>query len=182
MKFTLIIISFVSLVILSCSTTQAPVTEAQQQAFDAIIEGASFKIENDWALPQNTNAMMQLQNSGILNPANRNMTRISLIDNPNNLTIKDGTVSSQLPYFGEVQVPSRVNVSDNGITLEGAYKNYTIKDGKKGSKLISFDAKSAREGFKVTIELFPNLKTAMLINGSKRLPIRYTGKASLISN
>ncbi|MDT0558847.1 DUF4251 domain-containing protein [Ichthyenterobacterium sp. W332] len=181
MKIKIVFLLVLSLCLFSCASTKTSATAEQLRIFQSIIDGEPYIIESDFAFPQNTNAMMQLQNSGILNPSNRNMSRISLIGNPNQLTITGKEVSSQLPYFGEVQVPSRVN-TNNGIVLQGSVENYDVKEGKGGSYIINFNAKSTNEGFKVTIQIYPNLRIAMLLNGSKRLPIRYTGKIKLLEN
>jgi hypothetical protein len=179
MKARYLLIVLVSTFIVSCSSTKINATPEQLQALDELVASQSFIIESDWAIPQTSSSLIALQNSGLLAPGD-NASRFSLIGNPNFLKLKGEVIDSELPYFGERQMVSNRNDA-GGIKLENTIKNYKVEQNKDSSYTIKFDAKSENEGYKITIRLFPNLKSEMLVIGSKRFPIRYTGHVSSIS-
>ena len=72
-----------------------------------------------------------------------------------------------------------MNVSyggDSAIQLIGVMKNYTTTKNKDHSVIISFDAKSKQESFKVQIKLYPSLKAETQVLCNSRFPISYSGK------
>ncbi|MEM5566167.1 DUF4251 domain-containing protein [Psychroserpens sp. AS72] len=165
---------------LNCSASKTTATPSQIAALDELVENQSFVIESDWALPQTTNTLMALQNAGFFSTGD-SASRISLSGNPNELKIDNETVSSQLPYFGEVQSTSGYNGSDNSISFDGELKNYRVVKNDNSSYTIRFDARSHSENFDVIIHLYPNLRSEIILKGAKRFPIRYTGYVSPIS-
>ena len=179
MKARYILIVLVSTFIVSCSSTKTNATPEQLLALDELVVSQSFLIESDWAMPQTSSSLIALQNSGLLAPGD-NASRFSLIGNPNFLKLNGESIDSDLPYFGERQMVNNRNDA-GGIKLEGAIKNYKVEKNKDSSYTIKFDAKSENEGYNVIIRLFPNLRSEMVLNGSKRFPIRYTGHVSSIS-
>jgi hypothetical protein len=178
-KFSVILI--VSLFLMACSTTKNTATPEQIKALDQLVTQQSFKIESIWAMPQVNRSMSSLQSSGLIAPGS-NANRISLTGIANELKLNGETISSQLPYFGEVQMPSGYNGSDdNSITFDGTIDDYQVEKNDNSSYTITFDAKSNNENFNVTILLYPSLKSEMILKGAKRFPIRYTGHAVKIS-
>lgn len=179
MKTRYILIVLVCTFIVSCSSTKTNATPEQLQALDELVESQSFVIESEWALPQTSSSLIALQNSGLLAPGD-NASRFSLIGNPNFLKLKGEAIESHLPYFGERQMVNNRN-DEGGIKLENTIKNYKVEKNEDSSYTLKFDARSQNEGYKITIRLFPNLKSEMLLIGSKRFPIRYTGRVSSVS-
>ncbi|MBR9914583.1 MAG: DUF4251 domain-containing protein [Algicola sp.] len=176
MKFKITSLFIVILLCVSCGSSKTNATPEQIKKLDALVANQSFQIESDWAYPQATMAMVAIQNAGILPPGD-NASRINLHGNPNELVLKGEKVSSKLPYYGEVQMPSGYNGSDNGsISFEGTVEDYTVVQNDNHSYKISFKAMSNNENFNVSIVLYPNLKSDILLQGSKRFPIRYIGK------
>lgn len=179
MKARYILLVLVSTFIVSCSSTKTKATPEQVQALDELVASQSFTIESDWALPQTSNSLIALQNSGLLAPGD-NASRFSLIGNPNFLKLNGVVVESDLPYFGERQMVN--NRSDSGgIRLENEIEDYEVEKNEDQSYTIKFKARSQHEGYNVMIRLFPNLKSEMVLQGSKRFPIRYTGRVRSIS-
>lgn len=181
MKIKISIILMCSLYVISCKSSTAAASLEQIQILDQLVAERSFTIESDWALPQINRSMSALQNSGVISPGS-NPNRFSLSGISNNLTLKGEHVSSILPYFGEVQMPSGYNGSDNNsITFNGNVEDYKVVKNEDDSYKISFDAKSNNEPYTVTIVVYPSLESEMILRGSKRFPIRYTGHVKPIS-
>ncbi|WP_047546096.1 DUF4251 domain-containing protein [Psychroserpens sp. Hel_I_66] len=180
MKTQYIILLFIISIFTSCSSTKVSATPSQIAALDQLVENKSFVIESDWALPQTTNSLMALQNAGFF-AAGDNASRINLIGNPNELKIIGDSITSKLPYYGEVQSTTGYSGSNSGINFEGELKDYRIEKNDDNSYSITFDARSNSENFDVIINLYPNLNSEMILKGTKRFPIRYTGHVSSIS-
>ncbi|WP_353780004.1 DUF4251 domain-containing protein [Winogradskyella sp. 3972H.M.0a.05] len=180
MKARLIAFLVITILFYSCSASKTKATPEQLQALNELIESKSFVIESEWAMPLVTSSLTAIQNSGLIAPNNNNINRINLLSNPNELRLEEGYITSQLPYYGEVQIPSAYNAMKTGIALDSEIKNYKVQENKNGSYTVTFDAKSDTEHFDVTIQLWPSLKTEMTLNGAKRLAIRYEGKARML--
>ncbi|MDG5491566.1 DUF4251 domain-containing protein [Psychroserpens sp. SPM9] len=161
--------------LLSCSSTKTAATPEQIVALDALIEEQAFTIKSDWAYPQTSSGLLALQNSGLLAPGDANASRFSLMGNPNFLKLSGETIDSYLPYFGERQVVTDRN-GGGSIELEDIISDYEVEKQEDNSYMLKFKAKSNNESYTIVIEVFPNHKTEMIVRGSKRFPIRYTGQ------
>lgn len=171
------ILCIVLLALMSCNTTKNTVTQAQIEALKTLVENKQFRIESNWAYPQATNAMQQVVNTGILGPGN-SANAISLIGNSNFLSISNDSITSYLPYFGERQMQVAYGGGDNAIEFSGVLKNYKVEINKDHSYMLSFEAKSKSEHFKVYITINPNFSSYMQLSGSSRFPISYAGNAT----
>lgn len=168
------IIFLIAITFLSCKSTSTKVSDAQIKALEALVENKSFKIESHRAYPINTAATQQVLNWGLLQPGSTSGT-VNLIGNPNFLTIKEDSITSYLPFFGERQNNVGYGGRDSAIQLNSTIENYKITKGKKNSYIISCNAKSKSEHFNVIIEVFPNLKSNIRLVGASRNPISYSG-------
>jgi hypothetical protein len=180
MKYNVIVFVLSLGLLLNCSSSKTIATPSQIAALDELVENQSFVIESDWALPQTTNSLMALQNAGFFS-AGDSASRISLSGNSNELRLDKDNISSQLPFFGEVQSTSGYNGSDNSISFDGTIKDYRVVKNENSSYTIRFDARSNSENFDVIIHLYPHLRSEIILKGSKRFPIRYTGHVSPVS-
>lgn len=163
-------------IFVSCSSTKTKATPEQIKVLDELVKSKSFMIKSEWALPFVTNSMIALQNNG-LNRSGNSANRISLHNISNELKLVGSTISSQLPYYGEVQMPSGyMNSENNDIVFDGDLKNLQVIQNKDSSYTFNFDAKSKNENYGVTITIFPNLRSEMTMRGAKRNLIRYTGR------
>ena len=162
------------LFLVSCSTSKSRTNLVQMEDLDSIIKYRNFRIESDWAYPQNTNAMQQVLNSGLMQPGSTSGA-ISLIGNSNFLEIKGDSIKSYLPYFGERQMQVAYGGGDAAIQFDGILENYRVEKNKNDSYSISFQAKSKSEQFNGTITIFPSLKSDIILTGTSRFAIRYSG-------
>lgn len=161
----------------SCKSAKNKETLAHNEALKKIVNSKNFRIESDWAYPQTTNAMQQVLNTGILGPGN-NAGSISLIGNSNFLEISGDSVRSYLPYFGERQMHVGYANRDSAIELQGLMTDYHVSEQRKGGFDIRFEAQGASsERYNVTIRLFTDLSTNLLITSTSRFPISYRGFA-----
>ncbi|GAL72114.1 hypothetical protein JCM19302_72 [Jejuia pallidilutea] len=158
----------------ACKSSKDTITPEQLATFNKLVASREFTIDSDWAYPQVTNAMSQVLNSQLLGPGN-NVNAINLIGNANFLTIKGDSVMSYLPYFGERQMQVAYGGTDGAIQFNGIMKDYSVKDNKDKSKTLTFSADSNGENFNVIIKLFQNLKSEIILNGTSRFSIRYSG-------
>lgn len=165
---------FVLTAIISCSTTKNKFTQADILKLDSLVTQKQFTIESDMASTQITSAMQQVYNVRLM-PAGSGVGNVNLIGNYNFLTISGDSISSHLPYFGEVRSSANYGSNNGAITFKGTTKNYTVIKNKDASYNILFDAKSNTESFEVNIKLFPNLHSSIFLNGFTRSSIRYDG-------
>ena len=174
MKINRFVLCLLVVFISSCKSSKVKYTDAEISAIEALIESKSYTIVSDWANPQVTFAMQQVLNSGILQPGNT-ANAISLIGSPNHLTVSNDSISAYLPYFGERQMGAGYG-DDGAIELKGLLEDYEVSKEKNNSYLIKFNANSKTERFNIFIQLFPNLKSDLRIQGSSRFPISYSGQ------
>lgn len=174
MKTKILICLSVTFMMFSCGTSKYTVTEAEREALNNLIESRRFIIESDWAYPQTSMAMQKVMNSGLMGPGNT-ASNISLLGNYNFLKIEGDSVTSRLPYFGERQMMVDYGGTDSAIEFNGLLKNYQVEWHKNNKLSIGFEAKSNSENFRVSISVSPNLKTDMVLSGTGRSSIRYSG-------
>jgi hypothetical protein len=169
-----------SFILNSCSSSQSKATPEQLNELTELIQNKNFEISSDMAYPQVTSAMLSVQNSGLIPPGS-SINQISLIGNVNYLRIVGDSIYADLPYFGERQMNAGYKGSDTSISINGALQNYEVmKHSQDDSYSISFNTKTQNEVFRFNINLFPNLNTTMIVNGSTRFPIQYSGKVNVL--
>lgn len=166
-------------ILISCNSTQSVVAPtAHSEALDALIAKKSFTIESEWMYPLVTTSLNTIANSGLVPPGNT-VNGISLIGNPNFVKIYGDSISMNLPFYGERQLPGQYTPNEGGIVFKGIPDDYEIiKNEKKQRHLIKFTVKNNRESYRVTMTMFPNWTTSININSSHRTSIRYRGVVS----
>ena len=174
MKFIYAFAFITVLCFMSCSSSKSTTNLAQIEAFDSIINNQNFRIESDWAYPQNTVAMQQVLNSQLLQPGSSSGA-INLIGNHNFLEIKGDSINSYLPYFGERQMQIAYGGGDAAIQFDGILENYSVEKNKNNSYSITFQSKSKSEQFNGNIIIYPSLKSEIILTGTSRFIIRYAG-------
>lgn len=174
-RFQFISCLFVFIVVYGCGTTQSTVSDEDRKELANLVEEKKFRIENDWANPTVTNAMMQV--GQILGPQN-NASRINLMSNPNFLEVDGDHVKAYLPYFGERQMGGGYNTNETGIKFDQVAEDMEIHylEAKKKYKM-TFKANNtnSNEAYNITLEVFFNKKTSLIINSTERNSIRYEG-------
>lgn len=177
MRATGILIGFITLFLISsCGSTQTVLGTPQEKALvDSLISKREFRIVNQWALPTMSSSMMKLSSSGILGPGNSGQ-RIDLSGNGNFLEVKGDSVKANLPFFGERQMGGGYNSEGAGIQFDQVAKSMNFHyDEAKNIHVVKFRAKDGAESFEVTLNVFSNKKSSLLINSSQRDMIRYQG-------
>ncbi len=171
------VLAFIGL-LMGCATTQ--VSEADDQALQAMIDGKSFEIISQSASPQNTVGFNAIANAGLLAPGNT-AGLINLIGNTNYLKVRGDTISAYLPYYGEQRIGGTYGTRRGGIEFEGIPSDYVVTKGKKSVREIRFnirDKEQNTEQYQVRIEIYPNLSSNINVNSSHRTTILYRGEAS----
>lgn len=93
------------------------------------------------------------------------------------LEVAKDTVISCLPYFGRAySIPYG---GGKGLVFDGYAEDYTVSDGKDGSKEIEFTAMNEEDNYTFGITVFPNGSAHINVNSNKRQPISYMGRVSL---
>lgn len=180
MKYISFCIAVITAMLFSCKSSKNTPTTSQIEAFNALVSSRNYTIESNWAQPQLTAATAQVLSSGLL-PPESNAGAINLVGNSNFFTIKGDSITSYLPFFGERQMQVAYNGSDSAIQFNGLMQDYEEKFGKNNRKIISFNARSINlENFNVVVVLFPNMKSQIILNGTSRFTIRYSGEVSPI--
>ncbi len=164
------------LIIGSCGSTQSILGTPQEKAMvDSLIANRAFRIVNQWALPTMSTSMMKLSSSGILGPGNSGQ-RIDLSGNGNYLEIKGDSVRAFLPFFGERQMGGGYNADGGGIRFDQVANDISFHyDESKNIHIVRFSAKDGSESFEVTLNVFSNKKSSLLVSSSQRDMIRYQG-------
>ncbi|MEM9143082.1 MAG: DUF4251 domain-containing protein [Bacteroidota bacterium] len=177
MQMKVFFLGLFSFVLFSCGGSLKGVEAAKAHArLDALVQQRSFEIVADWAMPQMTNSMTSVANSGLLPPGSAG-NRINLIGNPNYLRIQSDSVSAYLPYYGERQMGAGYNSTDrNAITFNGVPKDFEIVKKKRDPGYdVTFGINNETEFYTVQLSLFPNLTGQIIVNSSQRFVIRYSG-------
>ena len=65
---------------------------------------------------------------------------------------------------------------NNTIQFEGVMEDYEVEKTKGNGYQITFLANTKNENFNVYIKLNPNLTSDIVLNGTSRRTIRYSGK------
>lgn len=95
------------------------------------------------------------------------------------LTIRDGKVSSYLPFFG-VSRNFTYGSTDSGIKFKDApiRPNVYASPKKKDLTIIEFQAKSFDDVWDVTVELWNNGKATIMCVTREKTPMHYDGELS----
>ncbi len=94
----------------------------------------------------------------------------------NYVKIKDSIVDLYLPFFGDSQTMNSFNQQNNAFVYNGPIKNYERSlDKKTGRVKVSFTAVTKQETLDMTINLYKNLSTRLVVNSSRRDGMIYDG-------
>lgn len=170
------------LLLLGCSSSKNVMeTNTKSKALDELVTKKHFKIISDWASPRASSGLNSVANSGLLGVGNSG-TRINLIGNTNFLKIEGDTLTADLPYYGERQMGGGYT-SETGIKFKGVPKVYQeTKDSSSQQHRITFQISEGTESFGVSITLFPNWSSLIVVNSSQRSAISYQGNVQEISD
>ena len=92
------------------------------------------------------------------------------------LSIKDGKVSSHLPFFGRGSADMAYGTDPAGIDFDDCpIEIQNLKSQKKDMTAFKFTAKSGTESIDVTISIWDNGNAEISCNSEKRSYINYSG-------
>ncbi len=168
--------------IVSCKPSQATAERTQAlNNLETILNSKDFKIDIHTALPYTTRATTQVLNQLMRNTGNTaNRITVSGYD----ITVKNDSISGQLPYYGEQQLSSGSYNGNMGIVFNDKPQSLTLtKHKKRDAYIIKFninDTEDPVETYRITITVFSNSTADVNIIPSHRNGISYKGQ--LISN
>lgn len=146
------------LALVSCATSAEKAKMAAETARQVKeqVEAETFKIKVDYMYPQRY-------------PSRPVMSDFWL-------EMKEGSVNSYLPYFGQVQMPSAYSI-DEGLNFETHIKNFVKqRNDRKHRTEIQFNAKSPDDYYLYTIYVYDDGKADISVNSNRRDAIRFSGE------
>lgn len=90
------------------------------------------------------------------------------------LELRNDSVFSDLPYFGEAYVAQFP--TDHGLVFEAPVKELKFTPGKKGETEVSFQARHNSDIFTYTVTLWKNGSTDIRVQAVQRQSISYHGE------
>ncbi|WP_282117568.1 DUF4251 domain-containing protein [Cellulophaga baltica] len=181
LRFLVILCAFFSGI--ACSNSKKMVSATPKSiALDQLVVQKNFQISSDWATPMATSSMNYIANNGLLGPGN-SPGNINLIGNTNYLSFKGDSITAHLPYFGERQMGGGYAVSDTGITFNTVPTSYEqVKNDRTQTHTIKFKISGdSNEHYSITVLLFPNWTSEIMVTSSQRTSIGFRGTVSEIA-
>ena len=99
------------------------------------------------------------------------------ITNDYSIELKGDTVRSYLPYFGVAHSASYGG--NNVLDFKKVCRDYVIKEGKKGSWVVSFTVENENETLEYQLTIYPNGNVRVFIQPMKRDSVSYSGELEL---
>lgn len=173
----------ISCLLLSCGSSQSPVVSTEQsKALDELVAQKKLEIISDWASPVTSGSFNALANSGLL-PVGSTGNNINLIGNYNHFRILGDSISVDLPYFGERQISAGFNNKNNNIEFDGVPEHTKVTYNEKKQRYsINFEIRNATEWLRISITLYSNLRSDIMIQSNHRTSIRYRGMVSKLED
>lgn len=177
LRFKLIVLTLLLVYLdLSCSSSSNVSYSPEEIAtFKDFINNKSYEFIASTANPMPSRGMSAIANTGLLPPGST-ISNIQLQGNSNYLKVEGDTVTAFLPYYGERQSGGGYN-SDAGIIFNDVPSSYNQEYlAEKNEMQIIFTISEKAEGYRVTMNLFPNKKATVVVTSSQRFSIRYLGE------
>lgn len=179
MKAQLCLVLFVVFTFLSCSSTKSKLSAEEQQKNVQLINSAlatkSFQFNAEFAYPLQSNDVIMATNA-LMRGSQNIGGQINLSGNYDFLKVDGEIAEGDLSYFGEMRNVGYNDIADNSIIFSGDYTDFNIDEKSKSDKfIIQFDTNNQVETFRIRMVVFDNLKSNIIVYGSNRTAIRYTG-------
>lgn len=153
MKYALIMIGLLTSVVAISSERQAR-REAEQQAVMQHIESQSYEIDVNQAQPMGWKSV--------------NLT------SSYSVRISGDSIYCHLPYYGRAySIPYG---GGEGLIFSSTMNGYSIANGKRGVRRITFDANSQDGNNKFSIEIWPTGQSSITVTPAGRQTISYSGR------
>lgn len=166
----------VVLILWACgSANRTTYTPEEIDTFKSFIDNKSYEFVAATASPIPSTGMTAIANSGMLPPGST-AANIQLQGNYNYVKVAGDSISAYLPYYGERQSGGGYN-SDAGIIFNDVPSSYKENfDPDKNEMKIIFTISEGVETYRVTMNIFPNNKTTVIVTSTQRFAIRYLGE------
>ena len=163
------------LLLMGCGISKNSVSEEKATELKTLIDSRNFNIVSHTAMPMAGIAMQQLANSNLLGAGNT-ANSIDLTTNANYFKVSRlGDLSVSLPFYGETRSTSYSgnmgNIQFNGIPDTSKFQ---YNESKKRYE-ITYQFKTKKEAYKVTIQIYLNSKTRITLISSTKSVITYLG-------
>ncbi|WP_158237272.1 DUF4251 domain-containing protein [Aquimarina sp. MAR_2010_214] len=167
---------FTSCLLISCGSSQnMEVSTNESKVLDELVAQKRLEIISDWASPIASASLNELTNS-VLFPPGSTASNISLSGNLNHFRMIGDSISIYLPYYGERQISAGFNNKSNNIEFDGVPEHVKVTyNEKKQRYLMNFKIRNATEWLRVSVTLYPNLRSDIIIHSNYRTSIRYRG-------
>ena len=151
-----LIITFISVFLLACSTTKSSAEKAiESQQLAESIKDFKFKFNASYANPQNYKSIY-------LSPYY-------------DVTVSPDTIKAYLPYYGRAYTPP-MNPSDGGIKFVSTKFDYEVQAGKKsGNWLVRIHTKDTNRGYTLVFDLWENGKANLNVSHADKQSISFQG-------
>lgn len=167
----------------SCKSPQATsvvTSNPETQNLLALMQQQPYTVEVEVAQPFYTAASQSVINSLLIPRTGNTASRIDITGDGHFISVGDGHVKSNLPFFGEQRQGSgHYGTLGNGINMAGEVKDYTIMNHKKKEAIVvkftSNQSKSSTEHHDVIMTIFPNRHVEVSVVSSHRTTMNYSG-------
>ncbi len=176
-KMKTLFLIFTSCLLVSCGSSQnLEISTGKSKVLDELVAQKKLEIISDWASPLASSSLNALSNSGLF-PAGSTANNINLIGNFNHFRILGDSISVYLPYYGERRISTGFNNRNNNIEFDGVPEDVKITyNEKKQRYLMKFGIRNATEWLRVSVTLYPNMRSDIMIQSNHRTSIQYRGK------
>ncbi len=145
----------------SCSATQSAAASekdaATQQLVQQMLDKRMYKVDFDRAFP-------------MAGPS-------FALNYPYFVSVIGDRVESFLPYFGRAYtIPFG---GGEGLSFEAPITGYSVKEGKKGQHLITFNARSDEDDYTFNLEIYPTGEAFLNINAINKQGMSFDGNMDL---
>ncbi|MEM7486407.1 MAG: DUF4251 domain-containing protein, partial [Bacteroidota bacterium] len=174
LKYRPILLLFI---LVGCASQQKNTVTAEEiEKLDKLISEKSFEIKARWAKPLVTNSLNRIANAGLLAWGSTS-NQIDVSSSNSFVRILGDSVITDLPYFGEQQIPGKYNDSHVGIQYEGIPEDFKITKNENDKYYeIDFVIKNDIETYDLNIKIYPNLSSYINVVSSHRTTVAYNGR------
>ncbi|SFG26524.1 DUF4251 domain-containing protein [Prevotella sp. KH2C16] len=159
----LILLTFMALAVVACSTTR--LTPEEKAAKEA---------RKRQQLTENLNDRHFTIHVDYMQPMRGPMKRLT---SDYELTLHGDTLISYLPYFGRAyNVPYG---GGKGLSFTTLIRDYQVVEGRKDNYLVEIKARNEEDEFVYNIEVFANGNASISVQAHERDAIRFTGAMEL---
>lgn len=176
------------LILVGCGAAEHTSEEVSSQTMIQVkekVDAKEFKIHWQYAYPKQSGSFSQVVQDLGLNKNGNTSTAISISNDDYYFELKQDSVSTIIPFYGESHSGNEIASRKTGIEFSGSPKNFNYKaqttnaDTSAKLKFSINDANRASENYRVSLQIFSNGKATMTVSSSRRSSISYRGELVL---